>query len=208
MTADPRRREANPATIRKLTPADADQAVEVLARAFEDDPFATWFVRADERHAEGMRAFFALALHRLTFPFGECYVTEGVEGAALWNPPGTWNLGFLEKMRLLPQFARASSARRLLEVFLKTNPLTAAHPHDPHWYLFILGVDPPAQGRGLGRALLAPVLERCDAERLPAYLETAKERNLGFYQSLGFAVVGRHAIPGGPLIYFMRREAR
>jgi ribosomal protein S18 acetylase RimI-like enzyme len=191
--------------VRKLVPADADKAIQVLTRAFETDPFMSWFVRRDARHAEGMRAFFELGLHELTFPFGECFVTDDVEGAALWNPPGTWSLGLFDKLRLMPGFARASGLLRLPLVFLRTNPLTAAHPHDPHFYLFILGVDPAAQGRGLGRALVAPVLTRCDRERLPAYLETANEKNLGFYSSLGFATVGEHQIPDGPHLWFMRR---
>ena len=192
--------------IRKLADADAEKAITVLTRAFETDPFIAWFVRQDERHAEGMRAFFELGLHDLTLPFGECFVTEGVEGAALWNPPGTWSLGFFDKVRLLPGFARASGLGRLLHVFLRTNPMTAAHPQDPHFYLFILGVDPSAQGRGHGRALVAPVLGRCDAERLPAYLETSNKKNLGFYGSLGFNVIGEHQIPDGPPVWYLRRE--
>ena len=52
------------------------------------------------------------------------------------------------------------------------------HPKGPeHWYLQYLGVEPRRQGKGLGGALLAPVLERCDGEGVPAHLETSTERN-------------------------------
>jgi GNAT superfamily N-acetyltransferase len=37
-----------------------------------------------------------------------------------------------------------------------------------HWYLFILGTEPAAQGQGLGSALLAQVLARVDADGMPA----------------------------------------
>jgi ribosomal protein S18 acetylase RimI-like enzyme len=197
---------ATKTTVRKLVLADAPQAIEVLARAFEEDPFVRWFVRSDERHADGMRAFFELAVHHMTLPYGECWVTDGVQGAALWCPPTQWSLGLAGKLRLMPQFARAAGLFRLPRVFFATNPITDAHPKGPHYYLFILGVDPPAQGRGLGRALLAPVLAKCDAERTPAYLETSKEDNLRFYESLGFTVAGEHTIPRGPPVWFMRRE--
>lgn len=57
----------------------------------------------------------------------------------------------------------------------------AHHPDEPHWYLATLGTDPSAQGRGIGSALLADVLERCDREATPAYLETETEANVAFY---------------------------
>jgi len=103
--------------VRKLVPADAEKAIAALSRAFESDPFVSWFVRSDAHHDKGMRAFFEVGLHELTFPFGECYVTDGVEGAALWNPPGTWSLGLYDKLRLMPEFTRSIGLGRLLSVF-------------------------------------------------------------------------------------------
>ena len=80
-------------------------------------------------------------------------------------------------------------------------------PADVHFYLQGLGTDPPRQGEGLGSAVLQPVLARCDRDGLPAYLETTKERNVGFYQSHGFAVVARTRLPlDGPPMWFMWRE--
>ena len=49
------------------------------------------------------------------------------------------------------------------------------HPTQPHWYLGILGTDTVHQGKGVGSALMQPILERCDAEGLPAYLESSRE---------------------------------
>jgi GNAT superfamily N-acetyltransferase len=78
----------------------------------------------------------------------------------------------------------------------------------PHMYLAVLGVEPERQGLGLGSQLLRPGLELCDAEGLPAYLETGKERNLAFYGRHGFDVIDQIVLPGGPPLWFMWREAR
>ena len=78
--------------------------------------------------------------------------------------------------------------------------------HEPHLYLVALGVDPEQQGRGLGRALLRPVLERADDEMTLCYLETFLERTAGFYSRLGFEGVHQDAITGGPTFWCMRRE--
>ena len=56
------------------------------------------------------------------------------------------------------------------------------HPGDPHYYLPYIAVAPTRQGNGLGTALLRPVLDRCDTEGAPAYLEATNKRNLPLYR--------------------------
>ena len=81
------------------------------------------------------------------------------------------------------------------------------HPKEPHWYLGVLGTRRAAQGKGLGSAVLGPVLERCDTEGIPAYLESSKYSNLAFYRRHGFAVTGEIALPfGGPSVWPMWRD--
>ncbi len=75
-----------------------------------------------------------------------------------------------------------------------------------HYYLMVLGVDPPRQGQGIGGALIQPVLRRADAEKLPCYLETGKEINVRFYRRHGFEVVAAGDTPGdGPPYWTMLR---
>jgi len=51
-------------------------------------------------------------------------------------------------------------------------------------------------------------LERIAASGLPAYLETPLERNIGFYQGLGFEVTADWVVPkGGPRFWSMWRAA-
>ena len=53
------------------------------------------------------------------------------------------------------------------------------------------------------------MLERCDAEGLPAYLESSKERNVPFYRRHGFEVREEiHFGPGGPPMWPMWRAPR
>ena len=83
------------------------------------------------------------------------------------------------------------------------------HPRQPeHWYLAVLGTDPDHQGKGIGSALLQPVLERCDLEEVPAYLESSKEANIAFYARHGFELRDPIETEGGPTLYPMWREPR
>ncbi len=72
----------------------------------------------------------------------------------------------------------------------------------------MLGTDPPWQGKGLGAAVVAPVLERCDREGERAFLESSKERNTPFYERLGFEVTEEIHVPRGPVVWGMWREPR
>jgi ribosomal protein S18 acetylase RimI-like enzyme len=75
---------------------------------------------------------------------------------------------------------------------------------DPHWYLAGIGVEPSAQGRGVGAALLEPGLVAATRAGLPAVLLTNNEANLAFYERHGFAVVREGATPqGGPHAWAM-----
>jgi GNAT superfamily N-acetyltransferase len=86
--------------------------------------------------------------------------------------------------------------------------MEAAHPTAPHWYLGAVATLPEKQGRGLGAAILAPVLEDCDREGVPSYLESSNARNLPFYFRQGWLQTGEIEIPDGPVLFPMWREPR
>jgi ribosomal protein S18 acetylase RimI-like enzyme len=64
----------------------------------------------------------------------------------------------------------------------------------PHWYLWVLGVEPEQQGRGTGSQLLQRVLLSAGAQRVPCYLETENPRNIPFYQKHGFRLIREMAL--------------
>ncbi|WP_143860746.1 GNAT family N-acetyltransferase, partial [Nocardia cerradoensis] len=70
-----------------------------------------------------------------------------------------------------------------------------AHPREPHWYLAVLGTLPGVRGQGYGQALMRSRLDRCDAEGIPAYLESSKPQNVPYYERFGFDVTGTLAAP-------------
>ena len=82
------------------------------------------------------------------------------------------------------------------------------HAVEPCWYLPLIGVDPCHQSRGLGAALMKYVLEKVDAEGLPAYLEPSNPANMALYQRHGFEVMGRIQTASSPPVQPMYRAAR
>jgi GNAT superfamily N-acetyltransferase len=81
------------------------------------------------------------------------------------------------------------------------------HPtEDVHQYLFVLGTRPEWQSLGLGSALLRAVLDPCDEDGTPAYLEATSERNRQLYLRHSFAVRSTVRLPAGPPMWCMWRE--
>ena len=198
----------NTAGIRLATSADTPRLVKMLARTFYDDPFAMWVCPPDNirmRHLESFYApFIKMMLHHETM-----WTTQHCEGVAIWAPPGKWRHSLKEMLPL--------SRSLLFPQLLLRAPLVAtglalserAHPETPeHYYLAMLGTDPESQGRGLGSAMLKPMLDQCDDDGIPAYLESSKHANVAFYARHGFRVVREFDVLRGPRIYLMWREPR
>ena len=167
-----------------------------------------WFLPDARARVERARRLFDVMLRRVHLARDYCFTTEEVLGGALWVPPGSWRLGSCEQVALLPGMMRVfgrglARAQRGLAV------MDSGHPRAPHYYLDSLGVEPEWQGRGLGSALMQPVLERCDRERMPAYLNAGSARSRDLYLRHGFQVTEEFRLPDdGPPLWRMWREPR
>ena len=186
------------------------QSALTLARAFQYDPMMTYLEPDPVRRARILPWFLGTVV-RYAQTYGEVHVTPGGEAVACWLTPGDTTVttgrifrtgGFPTPLRLgWAAFQRLSELQRYL------GEAHARHAPDPHYYLYLLGVDPLARGQGLGRALLEPLLARADAEGRPCYLETQNPQNVAVYGSVGFRVVSEGAVPGrGLTVWALRRE--
>jgi GNAT superfamily N-acetyltransferase len=202
-----------PTEVAPLPRARVDRAVDALLRAFDDSPIMRFLFPDDWVRRRGMRQFFrAVALDAL--PFAEVWsVIDGPEvpATAVWLPPRAYPPSTLRQIRQLvaAPFLGPLKPGALLRSLRYLREVEKAHPKPEHWYLALLGTDPPAQGTGMGTRLLEPVLERCDATGMPAYLETDKERNLAYYARFRFELVDTiHPVPDGPPTWTMLRAPR
>jgi GNAT superfamily N-acetyltransferase len=198
------------ATVHKATGGEVAGMAGALAGAFHDDPAFTWVLRGDVRRLRTLRRGFELFLRRVWLDDDETYTTAEAVGAAVWEPPGAWKHGVGEQLRLLPA-TLGVFRRHTPRVLRSLIVLEAGHPTEPkfppHYYLAFLGVDPVWQGRGLGSALIAPVLARCDRERVPAFLEASSVRNRAMYERHGFESIGEFRLGrGAPPQWRMWRE--
>ncbi len=192
---------------RRATMGDVPALSRVLARAFFDDPVSSFLFPNEGRRDGALARFFTIELARLYLSHGAVWASAELDGVAIWALPGQHRPRIAELIAMIPMIPYVIGhpvrcARTLAA-------LEAKHPPEPHYYLATLGTDPPRQGKGVGSATMAPVLEICDTEGIPAYLESSKEKNVPFYRRHGFEVTEEFPLPsGGPPVWLMWREPR
>lgn len=193
--------------VRPGTPDDHEAAAEALALAFLDDPGWAHLLPDSESRGERLLKFFAAEIANVVPDHRELWVTDDGSGAALWGRPGRWRVPFARTARPLPSMIEVFGLRLGLALWSQLR-FERRHPRRPeHWYLHYIGVEPRRQGRGLGAALLAPVLDLCEETGTPAYLESSSERNRVLYERHGFELTHTFPLPlGGPPIREMWRE--
>jgi ribosomal protein S18 acetylase RimI-like enzyme len=194
---------------RVAQPADAPGMAAALASAFFADPVIAWALPdAAQRLRRLTRLYTAIARYEQV-PSGTTLVAEDADsrivGVAQWRKRGArGRLSWRDvPFSLAAGRALGTNVGRMARVGAAAS---GVRPREPHWYLELLGVAADVQRGGFGSALVRGGLERVDADRLPAHLETTEE-NLAFYARLGFRVTEEIRIARtAPMQYSLLRD--
>ncbi|WP_217239423.1 N-acetyltransferase [Streptomyces sp. AC555_RSS877] len=196
--------------IRTASAGDRELVVRLLDAAFQDDPVSRWVFPGDEYRRTTHHRLMA-AFTDIVFGEGRVDITEDGAACALWlSVPAADSHGQDTGEDDGPAQVRAAVDPGNERVELIGRLTADIHPSDrAHAYLWMIGVAPERQGEGLGTALIAPVLDSCDRDGLPAYLEASSVRSRKLYERLGFELADRPLdLPEGPQMWPMWREPR
>jgi ribosomal protein S18 acetylase RimI-like enzyme len=182
--------------IRRATRDDIPALACTLAAAFAEYAWTRWTVPADD-HLTRLEELFTLDL---------VWTTDDCSAVAVWIPQTSLQTSVVNWERHAGKCAPLLGDR--LAVADAADEIIARHrPPEPSWYLATTGVHPDHQRKGLGTAVMRPVLDRCDAEGMSCLTETSSPENVAFYGKLGFEVVSEVAMPDdGPTVWVMWRE--
>ncbi|MDG4834506.1 N-acetyltransferase [Solwaraspora sp. WMMD1047] len=175
-------------TATRATPADRAAVVDTVVAAFATDPAFRYFFPTDADYRR-QAPIFAGYLFDRRVGGGSVWIVEGGASVAMWEPPAT---PAADVALDLP----AEVTDRLTAF---DRPVRAALPATPFWYLGILATHPAHAGRRWGREVMTAGLREAAAAGLPAYLETATERNVGIYRRAGWRVTAELTSGGLPV---------
>ncbi len=184
-------------------PVERDPVMDILALAFSTDPAVRYMFPGAATYLEHFNRL-ATGMAGSALAAGTAWVADDGGAAALWLAPGAE----ADKDAIIALVGEAVAPERQAVLGELGDLMDEFHPAEPHWYLSMIGVDPSRQGQGLGSALLKAGLARCDADGLPAYLESSSPKNVPLYERHGFEVIGLIKPGDHPGLIPMFRAAR
>ena len=197
------RRITRPAGLGDTVPAAA-----LLSRAFADDPLMAWVIPDERVRRRRLPGLFAaqLGVARLGGFETDVMCAGGpILGCALWSLPGA-SPSVLQQLVTVATVPLIPMSRLVVALSTFHESGRARPKEPPHWYLSLLGVDPPVQRTGVGRGLLTPRLARCDEARVPSAL-TSGEANVAYYEAFGYTATRKIEVSGnGPTHWVMWRD--
>ena len=171
---------------------------ETAADAYQDYPLHNWITNGscDPVASKLIMQASLAAMQKDAVIYAD---SEELNGFAVWVPlgfTGSKTLPFLQNggVQLLLH-SGLGVIRKLLIYETFAMKLKKKHTGHVDWYLYNLSVRRDAQGKGIAKKLLRPMLEFCDDEKMVTYLETNKESNVSLYERFGFELKETNLIP-------------
>ena len=203
MTTGSSSRHKTSSAVRTTRTADEGAAINTIVLAFSSDPMARWCWPSADQYLVSMPAL-ARAFGGNAFLHDSAHCSDDHAAAALWLPPGVEP----DEHAMLELIEHTVAPSLQADLFGVLEQMGAYHPEEPHWYLPLIGVDPAHQGKGYGSALLQYALEKCDRDRMKAYLESTNPRNVPLYERYGFEAIGTIQVGSSPPLVPMTRRSR
>lgn len=194
-----------PPEIKPANLLDWRQLGDITAEAFAEDPVNRWIFGTQP----AIRATFRLLARDVYLPRGICHMI-GDDAATMWcMSNASRDIPFLTLLKLAWPLMRNGSKGTFGRAIKAGEIMDENHPTEPHLYLFTIGTRKAVRGKGLGKAILRPMLDAADRDGLPCYLENSNPANTGFYRSHGFERMKLFSIgEGSPPMEAMWREAK
>ncbi|KAF2396644.1 hypothetical protein EJ06DRAFT_533908 [Trichodelitschia bisporula] len=199
----PQASSASDENVRIVPIEEYKEAALSLAKAFETDHVARYFIDTPDRADWTEEQKWDLHLEIMEYmTYAHCLkglvttVGPNFGAVALWMPPGQnmddrltefrsglWRLRY----RLSPE-GKKRFFTEFMPLLHDTKASVLGPRDDDSWYLVYLGTRPEARGRGYARKLVEDVTRMADVEGCPCYLESSNDVNPKIYAKMGFAI--------------------
>ncbi|RAJ00409.1 acetyltransferase (GNAT) family protein [Chitinophaga skermanii] len=187
--------------MKKAQYADKPLVIDILTQSFQHNLSVNYIIKKDG-HPKRIEALMDYSCE-MCYRFGDIFLSNDKKACALLLYPDKKKIVLHLDLQLI---LRCVGIGNILKTLRREKIIHQAHPTSPFAYLWFVGVLPSEQGKGHGSELLQGILDYCDAQQRPIYLETSTERNLPWYERFGFEEYRRENL--SYWVHFFRRNVR
>ncbi len=161
--------------MRIATLADVDLIKNILLVSFSNDPHVTWLLEESKNKLK-LKVLIDYVVHQ-TLRRGEIYLSDDNNAVALWDCERNERMSFHYIWRNLAFLIRIGIKSVVKIVKSEAQVHNNVRKYPRYCHLYMIGVLPEEQGKGLASTLMNPMIQRMKEHSIPLFLETANLRN-------------------------------
>lgn len=194
--------------MRKATKADRNRAIEILYKAYKDNPTFTWVVKpgSPEQFEDRTKQLCGFLFDNI-LQIGGVYMTSYNDGICMiYNINDKKNTAYSWYLQIKLAF-NVIGITRALEIMKRESHIEKLRPKGNYLYFWVLAADPDVKGYQDMAEIRDDTFAMSKNQNLPIYAETTVERNVIMYKRYGFEEYDTWHVPGKDVIvHFMKRE--
>jgi GNAT superfamily N-acetyltransferase len=188
--------------MRKATNNDKYFIINLLTQSFNENKSVNYVVKQDKKRVSRIRVLMNYSFY-MCQAFGEVWISDNEQACALVLYPDKKHFSLRSIFWDIKLIFSTIGIERLYMVLKREALIKKSYPIEKLAYLWFVGVVPISQGRGVGSSFMQEVTAFYRLKNRPIYLETSMERNLPFYNRMGFEMVRTFDL--GYTLYQLRR---
>lgn len=167
--------------------SDKNIVVDILTRSNDANPGANLIIKQDRKRLLRLSKLMA-HIFEVCYQFGEIFLSKDKKACALILYPEKRKGSVKSVLLDIKLVFQCIDIRNIFKILSSEKARKKTRPESQISYLWIIGVDPKYQRKGIGSSLMESVTKHSFSKGRPIYFEAMIPRNVLWYKKLGFTL--------------------
>lgn len=191
--------------MRKAEYSDKNVVIDILTKSFDNNQSVNYIIKQDKKKEKRIEALMDYSFD-ICHLFGEVFISDDDKACALIVYPDKKKATLKSTLLDMKLILQAVGLGNINKILKREKLIKSVQPTIQMAYLWFIGVDPVAQGFGIGSKLLQEIIDYSKSNNRPIYLETSTIKNLPWYAKFGFEIYSEKDLTYR--LYFFKRDVK